>query len=115
MQFDLGLQGLAILAALSLGFGVIAQLVTWKAATRWLWLIGTAAWFAGGLLASEVIWGTMTAEDLQPIIDGLAFDESLLGGVVLGLPAVLVTWYVTRHGRTHRTPPSRGSLQGSGR
>lgn len=102
MNFEIGLAGLGLLIVLSLGFGVIAQLVAGRATTRWLWLIGAVAWFIGGLFASEVVWGTLTVDDIQPIIDGLAFDESLLGGLVLGVAAVVVTWYVTRHDRVHR-------------
>jgi hypothetical protein len=100
VQFDLELQGLGILVAVSLVFGVIAQLALGRGTTRWMWLIGAVAWFVGGLLASEVVWGTATEEELQPIIGRLAFDESLLGGLVVGVPVVLVTWYVAR--RRHR-------------
>ena len=101
VNFDLGLQGLGILVALSLGFGVIAQLIVGKATTRWLWLIGAAAYFIGGLFASEVLFGTATEDELQPIIDGLAFDEALLFGLVAGLLVVLVTWFVTRRSRLY--------------
>ncbi len=97
MQFDLGLQGLGILVAVSLGFGVIAQVIVRSA--RWMWLIGATGYFIGGLFASEVLFGTATAEELQPNFDGLSFDEALLGGLVLGVPVVLVTWYVTRRSR----------------
>ncbi len=96
MQVDLGLQGLGILIAVSLVFGAIAQVVLGRGTTRLMWLIGAVAWFVGGLVASEVVWGTATEKELQPIIDGLAFDESLLGGLVVGVPVVLVTRYVAR-------------------
>jgi hypothetical protein len=96
VQFDLGVQGLGILIAASLVFGVLAQVVLGKGVTRWMWLIGALAWFVGGLVASEVVGGTATEEELQPIIDGLAFDEAQLGGLVVGVPVVLVTWYVAR-------------------
>ena len=36
-------------------------------------------------------------DEIQPIIDGLALDESMLFGLV----AVGVTWVATRSGRTH--------------
>jgi hypothetical protein len=103
MQFEIGLAGLGLLFVISLGFGVVAQLIVGWRATGWLWLIGAAAWFIGGLFASEVVWGTMTVDEIQPIIDGLAFDEALLGGVLLGVPAVIVTWLVTRRTEAHRT------------
>jgi hypothetical protein len=102
VQLDLGITGLALLIVIALGFGVIVQVVAWRAATHWLWLLGALAWFIGGFVASEVIWGTMTEEEIQPIIDGLAFDESLLGGVVLGVPVVLVAWFLTRRSRSHQ-------------
>jgi hypothetical protein len=43
MQWDLGLQGLGLLILLSLGFGVIVQLVAGRSTTRWLWAIAPAA------------------------------------------------------------------------
>jgi hypothetical protein len=106
VNFDLGLQGLGILVVISLIFGVIAQLVAGRRATRWMWLIGAAAWFVGGLIASEVVFGTATEAELQPIIDGLCFDEALLGGLLVGVPVVLVTWYLTRGTRLHGPMPS---------
>lgn len=103
MQFDLGIQGLGILVVISLAFGVGAQLVLGRrAGTHWLWLIGAVGWFIGGLFASEVVWGTATEGELQPLIDGLLLDESLLGGLIGGLVAVAATLLLT--GRpSHRT------------
>ncbi len=106
MHLDLGAQGLGLLVIISLGFGVVAQVAAWKSATHWLWLIGATAWFIGGLFASEVVWGTLTVEEIQPIVDGLALDESLLGGLLLGVPVVLVTWLATRRSRLHRPTSS---------
>src|SRR5678816_1329252 len=62
MRWDLGLQGLGLLIAMSLGFGIIAQLVVGKATTRWLWLIAAAGYFVGGLFTSEVWFGWATQE-----------------------------------------------------
>jgi hypothetical protein len=103
MQWDLGLQGLGLLVAMSLGFGVIAQLVLGRATTRWLWLVAAAGYFVGGLFVSEVWFGWATQEELQPNIDGLSFDEVLLLGLVSGILTVLVTRYVTRRTRRHST------------
>jgi hypothetical protein len=89
MQIEIGIGGLGLLAAISLIFGLVAQLVI-RSAGRWLWLLGAIAWFAGGLFASEVIWGSLTIEEIQPIIDGLALDESLLGGLIAGTASVVV-------------------------
>ncbi len=96
MQWDLGLQGVELLVAMSLGFGVLAQLIAGKRTTRWVWLIASAAAFVGGLLTSEVWFGWATEEDLQPNIDGLSFDEALLGALVSAIVAVLVTRFVIR-------------------
>jgi hypothetical protein len=105
VEYDMGLQGLGILLVISIAFGLLAQLVG-RSWTHWLWLIGALGWFIGGFIASEVVWGSMTEGDIQPIIDGLAFDESLLGGLIGGAVAVVATWLVTRTGRMHRATPA---------
>jgi hypothetical protein len=122
MRWDLGLQGLGLLIAMSLGFGVIAQLVAGRATTRWLWLIAAAGYFIGGLFISEVWFGWATQEELEPNIDGLSFDEVLLLGLVPGIVTVLVTRYVTRRARRrstdaalkrpgpHRSRPTSGAV-----
>lgn len=96
MRWDLGLQGVMLLVAMSLGFGLIAQLVAGRATTRWLWLFAAAGYFVGGLFISEVWFGWATQEELQPNTDGLSFDEVLLIGLVPGIATVLVTRFVTR-------------------
>jgi hypothetical protein len=101
VQFDMGLQGLGILAACSLGFGVVAQIVG-RSAGRWMWLVAAVGWFVGGLFFSEVMFATATEDEIQPIIDGLAFDESLLGGLILGSLSAVAAWFLTRRGMFHR-------------
>jgi len=101
MQWDLGLQGVAVLIGISLGFGVFTQVVFWNRSARWLWLIAAALFFVVGVFISEVWFGWATAEELQPNIDGLSFDEVLLG-LLVGLPAVLVARYFTGRSRGHR-------------
>jgi hypothetical protein len=96
VTYDLGNYGLQILLGFSFGFGAIAQLIVGKAGTRWLWLFGAAGWFLGGLFASEVLVGTMTEAEIQPIIYGLAFDEALLGGLLGGIAVVVVVWLLAR-------------------
>lgn len=98
MDWDLGLAGVAYLAALSLVFGVVAHLVAGRATTRWLWLIATAGFFVLGLIISEGMFGWATEEDLQPNIDGLSRDEVLVG-MVPAMAAVLAArwWMVRRH------------------
>ena len=105
MQYDLGLQALAILVGLSLVFGVIAHLILGRD-TRWMWLVGSIAYFIGGLVASEVIFSWATVEELQPQIDGLSFDEALLGGLVLGVPVVLLAWWMDRRRHVHGPTPA---------
>ncbi len=50
-------------------------------------------------MTSEVWFGWATDEELQPNIDGLSFDEALLGGLISAVVAVLVTRYVIRKRR----------------
>jgi hypothetical protein len=104
MRWDLGPLGVGLLIAMSLGFGMIAQLVAGRTTTRWLWLIAAATYFIGGLFISEVWFGWATQEELQPNIDGLSFDEVLLIGLVPGIAAVVASSYVTRRSRHHPTP-----------
>ncbi len=105
MNYDLGLQGLALLVIPALAFGLIAQLIVWNSATHWMWLIGTAAWFIGGLFVSEVLFGAETTEEnLQPLIDGLLWDEALIGGLVAGVVAVVITWFATRRHQIEQRP-----------
>lgn len=75
VRWDLGIAGLGLLAAMSLGFGLIAHLIVGRVVTRWLWLISAIVYFAAGILVSEVWFGWATEEELQPNIDGLSFDE----------------------------------------
>jgi MFS family permease len=111
MQWDLGFQGLALLGAISLGFGAVAALfVGRKVPSRLLAAaITTAACFGVGLVSSEVIFGWATEEDLQPNIDGLSRDEVLLSSVLTTIVVVLVMRYLARRpagresfGHSHR-------------
>lgn len=52
-------------------------------------------------LISEVWFGWATAEDLQPNIDGLSFDEVLLG-LVPGVLGVLGIRFWARAGRSRQ-------------
>ena len=96
VTYNLESLGLTILIGFSFGFGAIAQLIVGKRGTGWLWLAGTVGWFIGGLVASEVIVGTMTVDEIQPIVGGLAFDEALLGGLIGGLLFDAAAWLLTR-------------------
>jgi hypothetical protein len=98
MDWDLGLSGLLYLGAMSIVFGLLAQLLSWRAAPKWLWALVSAVYFGVGLLVSEFWFGWATEEDLQPNIDGLSRDEVLLIGLVPVAIAVVVTrWLARRH------------------
>ena len=112
MQWDLGLQGLAVLGAISLGFGVVAGLLVGKGWPRRLWAtaITTVACFGVGLLTSEWLFGWATEEDLQPNVDGLSGDEVFLSSVLTTAVVGLAMRYLTR--RTHGGPHLRGRHHG---
>ena len=99
MQWDLGPQGLALLGAMSLGFGVFAGVgrgqrrgtpARWRSRSRQL------ACFGVGLFTSEGLFGWATEEELQPNIDGLSRDEVLLSSVLTTAVVVLVMRYLAR-------------------
>jgi ribose/xylose/arabinose/galactoside ABC-type transport system permease subunit len=108
LHWDLGLQGLAVLAAISLGFGVIAGLIVGKGVAYRLvaTAITTVACFGLGLVTSEVLFGWATQEELQPNIDGLSRDEVLLSSVLTTAVVVLVMRYLAP--RTEGHMPHRG-------
>jgi hypothetical protein len=108
MQWDLGLQGLAVLGALSLGFGVASALLVGGSWAHRLWAVAitTVACFGVGLLTSEWLFGWATEEDLQPNVDGLSRDEVLLSSVLTTTAVVIVMRFVAR--RTRGTRPESG-------
>lgn len=105
MEWDLGLQGIGVLAGLSVGFGLLSIVVLWNRATPWLsGTAGAVVYFVAGLLISEAWFGWATAEDLQPNIDGLSFDEVLLAypvGIVLLLAVRYLLGRRTYHAIGH--------------
>lgn len=105
MQWDLGNTGLQVLLLMSLAFGLIAQLMMGWAAHRWTWLYATAGYFVLGLVISEVWFGWATEAELQPNIDGLSFDEVLLG-LIPGIAAVLLIRHRIRRSRRPLTAPA---------
>jgi hypothetical protein len=100
MTWDLGLQGLGLMAAMSVGFGVLAALIAGGSLRRRIEYVAvaTVVAFAFGLFTSEVWFGWATEEDLQPNIDGLSFDEVLLSGVAMSVAVGLGLRYLRRHG-----------------
>jgi hypothetical protein len=100
MDWDLGSSGLLYLAAMSIVFGLLAQLLSWRAAPKWLWALVSAVYFGFGLFVSEVWFGWATEEELQPNIDGLSRDEVLLIGLVpVAVGVVVARWMARRHDR----------------
>jgi hypothetical protein len=120
MEWDLGFTGVGVLIAMSLGFGLLAQLLTGRGTTRWMWLIGASAFFVFGLLISEAWFGWATENDLQPNYDGLSFDETLLAIVPSVAVVIAARRIIRRHNRdalsdsrtsppaAHPTPLRRG-------
>jgi hypothetical protein len=102
VQWDLGLGGFALLVGMSAAFGLLAEVVMWRSTTHWVGAIAGTVFLVAGLLTSEVWFGWATAEDLQPNIDGLSFDEVLLIGVLAGAAAIVLTRLVGR--RRHPSP-----------
>jgi ribose/xylose/arabinose/galactoside ABC-type transport system permease subunit len=98
MQWDLGLQGLALLGVISLGFGVVAGLLVGRGRSRRVWAtaITSVACFGVGLLTSEGLFGWATEEDLQPNIDGLSRDEVLLSSLLTTIVVVMMVRYAGR-------------------
>jgi hypothetical protein len=111
MNWDLGLNGVLYLAVMSVGFGLLAQLLSGRAAPKWLWALVSAVYFGVGILVSELWFGDATEEDLQPNIDGLSRDE-VLG---IGLVPVVIAVVATRlWARTHRHDAIEGAPTASG-
>ena len=96
MDWDLGVRGLAYLVGMSIGFGLIAHLLSGRSAPRWLWAAVAAVYFAVGIFVSEVWFGDATEEELQPNIDGLSRDEVLAIGVVVVAVAAVATRVIAR-------------------
>jgi hypothetical protein len=113
MQWDLGFQALALLAAMCVGFGVAAALLVGRgAAYRTLAGAVTAvACFCVGLVTSEVMFGWATEEELQPNIDGLSRDEVLLSSVVTTVLVVVVMRHLARRSAQQTSHPHGGVLR----
>jgi hypothetical protein len=109
MEWDLGPVGLALLAGMSLGFGLVAQLLAGRTTPRGTSLVAAVVYFVSGLLISELWFGWATEEDLQPNIDGLSFDEVLLIGLLPGTAVVVAGWLVSRRSRRRAAAAGAGA------
>jgi hypothetical protein len=113
MQWDLGLQGLAMLGARSLGFGVVAGALVGRGRLYRLraTAITAVACFGAGVLTSEWLFGWATERDLQPNVGGLSRDEVLMSSLLTTAAVVVVMRYLM-----HRTEaPTKGGSQLVGR
>ena len=98
MEWNVGLQGIGIVLGMAIVFGAAVQLLFARASTSWIGSIAGIAFLVGGLFVSEGLFGWATVEELQPNIDGLSFDEALLGSLIIGALATFATWWATRSG-----------------
>ncbi len=106
VQWDLGVQGVGLLLVMAVVFGLAVQLVWGRAGWPWLWPAAAVAGFGSGILISEVWFGWATEEELQPNIDGVSYDETLLALLLTAL-AVLVVRLVRRRTRQPWIGPDR--------
>ena len=92
MQWDMGVEGLGLLAAMSIGLAVVAALAMDGAWPRRLKVaaVDALACVVVGALTSEWLFGWATEEDLQPNVDGLSRDEALLSGILTTVAVVTV-------------------------
>jgi len=96
MTYDIGSTGQIIVLGFAFGFGAIAQVILGRSRSSWFWLAGALGWAVAAVFASEVLFATATVDQIQPIIDGLAFDEALLGGLLGGVVLVAIAWFLAR-------------------
>jgi hypothetical protein len=101
MQWDMGLQGVVVMAGIALAFGVLAALLVGGGLTRRAWaaVITTVACFGAGLLTSEWLFGWATEEELQPNVDGLSRDEVLLSSFLVTVAVVVGLRLAARRAR----------------
>jgi hypothetical protein len=78
LQFHLGLSGAPSSSACHSVSAWSLKFVG-RSETRWLWLLAASGWLVGGLLMSEVVFATAASDEIEPMNDGLAFDEDLRG------------------------------------
>jgi hypothetical protein len=96
MAWDLGIEGLLVLAALSIGVGLLAQLVSGPHAPTWLWVRVSAVYFVVGAWITDAWFGWATT-------DQLTLEDMFLVGLAPIPAVVLVTRAVYRgHGRRWR-------------
>lgn len=113
MHWDLGFWGLALLALMSLVFGLVFHLIVGSKVVRWIW-VAAASYFLAGLLVSEVWFGWATGDDLQPNIDGLSFDEVNLVTLVGLIAALILRKFAKKRRAAATSAGGRTRLNGGG-
>jgi uncharacterized membrane protein YeaQ/YmgE (transglycosylase-associated protein family) len=93
LALTLGLWGWIAVIVGALVFGVLAQSIG-ETRTGYEWLIDAVAAGTGAIVASEFI---VAWQSFGPMFDGLAIVPALIGGLVVGLVAEVVTRFAT-HG-----------------
>jgi uncharacterized membrane protein YeaQ/YmgE (transglycosylase-associated protein family) len=93
MEFsiDMTAWGAVILVVGALVIGVLSQFIG-DAHTPFQWVIVAVAALVGGLVASEFITGWRAFE---PVWEGLALLPALVGGLVVGVIADVITRFAT--------------------
>jgi hypothetical protein len=109
MEWDLGPQGLALLGAMSLGFGTFVGLVMGRGVAQRLLAgaVTAVSCFGVGLLTSEVMFGWATEEELQPNVDGLSRDEVLLSSLLTTVAVMLALRFLARREAGPEKRPGR--------
>jgi uncharacterized membrane protein YeaQ/YmgE (transglycosylase-associated protein family) len=91
LALTLGLWGWIAVIVGALVFGVLAQSIG-ETRTGYEWLVDAIAAGFGAIVASEFIVAT---QSFGPMFDGLAIVPALIGGLVVGLAAEIVTRFAT--------------------
>ena len=102
MAWDLGIEALLVLAAVSIGVGLLAQLVSGPHAPTWLWVRVSAVYFVVAAWLTDAWFGWATA-------DQLTLEDMFLVGLAPMPAVVLVTRALYRgHGRGWHRPDAGG-------
>jgi hypothetical protein len=94
MAWDLGIAALLVLAAVSIGVGLLAQLVSGSRAPTWLWVRVSAVYFVVAAWITDAWFGWATA-------DQLTLEDMFLVGLA-PVPAVVLVTRALYRGRGRR-------------
>jgi uncharacterized membrane protein YeaQ/YmgE (transglycosylase-associated protein family) len=100
LTISLGIGAWALLIAAAVVFGLIAQFVG-ETRTGYEWVVDAFAFGIGALIASEFVTSWRT---IEPVWDQMALVPALLGGLVVGVIAEVVTRMATGGSYTTHHP-----------